>query len=266
MTEEDLRLRLREAERTLAEQSMELNRIRAAAGGDAEGLIAATAAAGADASNEAHQDLLKLIVRTAATVLDSEAASLFVVDVEREVLVFQVAVGGAGDMLQSQTIALGTGVVGFVAATGTPLVVNSAREDPRFAAGFAQSTGYVPENLLAVPMVDDGEVAGVLEVLNKRRGQEKYSQRDIEVLSMFAQQAAVAFRRSAAGTEMLDALRASLEGEQGAGSGRAAAEFAVKMSSLIVSIGRRGPLERRLLVGLVEALAGYLDEKDKPEL
>ena len=114
-------------------------------------LLAATAAAGRDAAPEAHQQLLGLIVRTAALALDAEAASLFVIDEKAENFVFQVAIGGAGDMLVGQRIPLGTGIVGLVAATGTAMTVNSARDDPRFATSFGKGTGHVPENLLANP-------------------------------------------------------------------------------------------------------------------
>jgi signal transduction protein with GAF and PtsI domain len=238
-------------------------------------LIAATAAGGSDAGAEAHEELLDLIVKTAAAVLDTEAASLFVIDAEAEELIFQVALGGAGDMLRGQRIPLGTGIVGFVAATGSPLTVNSVKDDPRFAASFAAGTGYVPENILAVPLIDDDDVVGVLEVLNKHHGRQGFVPKDIEVLSMFANQAAVALRRSLAGKDMLSALKASVEREAGSASDEGAgashqllrselAPFALRISDLIHDVGSRGEPERRLVLALLEALRQYVIDDHAP--
>lgn len=269
MSAEDLQAEVERAERALADQTVQLAELRARASPDAAGgsLLAVTAAAGGDAGNGAHQELLDLIVRTATTVLDAEAASLFIVDSDAEELVFQVATGPGGAMLQGQRIPLGTGIVGYVAATGSPLTVNSVRDDPRFAASFAQSVGYMPENILATPLVDRGDVIGVLEVLNKKRGVEGFGQRDIEVLGMFANQAAVAWRRSIASGSMLSALESSLRadaGENSPGSGSDLNRFALRISDLVREIGGRGEGERRLLLSIVEAVHAYLEERDRP--
>lgn len=260
---EDVRTELERVRRTLADQSVELRELRARERERSGlGLLAVTAAAGADAGSDSHQELLDLIVRTATVALDADAASLFVVDPLTEELIFQVAIGGAGDMLRGQRIPLGTGVVGFVAATGSPLTVNSTRDDARFAASFAKSVGYVPENLLATPLIDDGDVVGVLEVLNKRHGQEGFTPRDIEVLSMFANQSAVALRRSKAGADMMQALTDAAEGEADESSEVA---FALRLSRLVQDIIRRGQRERRLLLSIVELIEGYLVAADRPE-
>lgn len=263
MTEEELRAELERTRKALADQALELQELRAEPRRDeaAAGLLAATAAGGADAGSQAHQELLDLIVRTAASALEAEAASLFLLDDEAQELVFQVAIGGSDDMLRGQRIPLGTGIVGFVAATGSHLTSNSVREDPRFAASFAESTGYVPENILAVPLIDDGDVVGVLEALNKRRGKEGFGTRDIEVLSLFANQAAVALRRSIAGRDMVDALKAVVEHHAAEGQPhemqRNLAPFALRLTELIRDIGSRGERERKMLLAIVEAVHEY---------
>ncbi len=56
---------------------------------------------------------------------------------------------------------------GLAALSGQPLAVGDVRSDARFARDVAESTRYVPEVILAAPLLDaDGEVLGVLEVLD----------------------------------------------------------------------------------------------------
>ena len=38
-----------------------------------------------------------------------------------------------------------TGIAGWVLVTRQPLVIEDVTEDPRFAKGFAETTGYVPK-------------------------------------------------------------------------------------------------------------------------
>jgi GAF domain-containing protein len=87
------------------------------------------------------------------------------------------------------------GLVGYVYQTGQALALSDVEKDSRFGRTFAQSTGYVPRSIVAVPLVDDGGTIGVLEVLDKRASA-SFSLRDVELASVFARQAAVAIRAS----------------------------------------------------------------------
>jgi GAF domain-containing protein len=65
-------------------------------------------------------------------------------------------------------------------------VVPECRSDPRFAERIAAGTGYVPNTLLAVPLVRDGDVLGVLSILDRRDGG-PYDQADVTRAELFAE-------------------------------------------------------------------------------
>ena len=75
--------------------------------------------------------------------------------------------------------------------TRQPLVLDDLEHDPRFARDVAESTGYVPKSLMAVPLLHEEEVLGVLQVLDRPQ-QERFSLQEMELLGLFANQAAIA--------------------------------------------------------------------------
>ncbi|MDQ3870303.1 MAG: GAF domain-containing protein, partial [Chloroflexota bacterium] len=72
-----------------------------------------------------------------------------------------------------------------------PLALSDVGSDPRFDRATAERTGYVPRSIAAVPLVDGQGAVGVLQVLDKR-GSPTFSLRDMELLAVFAGQAAAA--------------------------------------------------------------------------
>jgi len=72
-----------------------------------------------------------------------------------------------------------------------PLVIENVGDDPRFARDAAESTGYVPSGLMAVPLLHEERALGVLEVLDRPQ-ETRFSLAEIELLGLFANQAAIA--------------------------------------------------------------------------
>ncbi|MFT7797415.1 cGMP-specific 3',5'-cyclic phosphodiesterase [Arapaima gigas] len=63
------------------------------------------------------------------------------------------------------------GIVGYVAATGQPLNIKNAYEDPRFNAEVDQITGYKTQSILCMPIKNHREeVVGVAQAINKKCG------------------------------------------------------------------------------------------------
>jgi GAF domain-containing protein len=63
--------------------------------------------------------------------------------------------------------------------------------DPRFARDFAESTGYVPKGLMAVPLLSEERALGVLEVLDRPQ-RSRFTLEEMDLLGQFAGQAAIA--------------------------------------------------------------------------
>ena len=94
-------------------------------------------------------------------------------------------------------VPLGSGIAGTVAATGQMINLPDPYADPRFNAEIDRQTGFKTRNLLTLPMIArSGEVIGVFQVVNKRRG--AFEAEDEEVLSALAATAAVVIERARA--------------------------------------------------------------------
>ena len=78
------------------------------------------------------------------------------------------------------------GIAGYVARTCQALIIEQVAGDPRFARDIAERVGYVPDSILATPIVDErGDVMGVLSVLDRGR----HTGDTLAIASAFADQA-----------------------------------------------------------------------------
>jgi GAF domain-containing protein len=87
------------------------------------------------------------------------------------------------------------GIVGYVFSTGQPLALSDVMSDPRFDRATAERTGYVPRSIATVPLIDRDQTVGVLQVLDKRTTP-TFTLKDMELMAVFATQAAAAIRAS----------------------------------------------------------------------
>jgi GAF domain-containing protein len=157
----------------------------------AEQDLRAAVAAGALAAREGHRPLLQAIVEVARAIFGARAASIMLLDEGAGELVFEAVTGEGEDTLVGRRIPSETGIAGWVAQSGQPLVVEDVTRDPRFAADEARRTGYVPKGLMAVPLLRHERVLGVLNVLD-RPERRRFSVAEMDLLGLFANQAAVA--------------------------------------------------------------------------
>ena len=146
-------------------------------------------AAAALGSEERFRALLRSVVEVARAIFAAKASSILLLDMESNELVFEAVVGEGEDGLLGRRFPAGTGVAGWVLATRTPLVIEDVARDPRFAKDVAEGTGYVPQGLMAVPLLHDEDALGVLEVLDR---QSRFTLEEMELLGLFASQAAIA--------------------------------------------------------------------------
>jgi len=154
-----------------------------------EDRLHAAVAAAALGSEERFRTLLQSIVEVARAIFAAKASSVLLLDEGSNELVFEAVVGEGEEDLVGRRFPAGTGVAGWVLATGTPLVIENVAQDPRFAADVAEGTGYVPQGLMAVPLLHEERALGVLEVLDR---QSQFTLEEMELLGLFAAQAAIA--------------------------------------------------------------------------
>jgi GAF domain-containing protein len=153
--------------------------------------LRAAVAAGALGSEESYRELLQSIVEVARAIFGARASSVFLHDEESDELVFEAVAGEGADELVGQRFPSSTGIAGWVLVTRQPLVVDELDKDPRFAREAAESTGFVPKGLMAVPLLHEDQALGVLEVLD-RPAEARFSIEEVDLLGLFGIQAAAA--------------------------------------------------------------------------
>jgi signal transduction histidine kinase len=138
--------------------------------------------------------LLEFIIRTAAEVIDAEAASILLVDEHTNELRFAAATGADQNVLARIHVPLDASIAGAVFRERRPQIVPNVSQDPRHYGDVARQVQIEVRSLLGVPMQIKGRMTGVLETLNKRRG--GFSEADVDTLSIVAAQAAVAIHNA----------------------------------------------------------------------
>lgn len=138
--------------------------------------------------------LLEVITSSAVEILNAEAGSLLLtVEDGTEELEFKVATGNTGQQLIGKRLARGHGLVGRVAQSGEPIISNDTTADQNWEGEISQD--FRTQSVLAVPLVVQDRVIGVLEMINKLDGS-IYVEEDVRLLTTFAGQAAIAFENA----------------------------------------------------------------------
>lgn len=139
------------------------------------------------------RELLQSVVDTARAIFGAQASSIFLLETGADELVFQAVSGQGQESLVGRRFPAGRGVAGWVASSGEPMVVDDLSSNGNFARDLAESTGYVPDSLMAAPLLHSSGVLGVLEVLDPTP-QARSDLGELELLALFARQAATALR------------------------------------------------------------------------
>jgi GAF domain-containing protein len=138
-------------------------------------------------------ELLQSVVDVARAIFGAQASSVFLLDEEAHELVFQSVSGRGQGSLVGRRFPASAGIAGWVVASGEAMVVNDLSQSPAFDRDLAEETRYVPDSLMAAPLVHGERILGVLEVLDPAP-QSRSSLDEIDLLALFARQAAAALR------------------------------------------------------------------------
>ena len=141
--------------------------------------------------------LLDTIVKTASETVGAEAGAILLFDEDGQ-LRFRTAQGGASREIKPMVVKPGEGVAGWTAQTGRPAVVNDTRADSRFVTRFDEETGFVTRSALSVPLLFEGRVIGVLELINKQANgaPAAFDENDLSILFNLADQAAISIEHA----------------------------------------------------------------------
>ena len=181
----------------------------------------AAVAAGVLGAEEGFRALLRSVVEVARSIFGAKASSIFLLDEETDELVFEAVAGEGEQTLVGRRFPSSTGIAGWVLVTRQPLVIEDVVQDPRFGREAAESTGFVPKGLMAVPLLHEERALGVLEVLDRPK-EARFTLAEMDLLGQFANQAAIAL-------DLLQRARRAQEALAGSGDAAVVARVAAAL-------------------------------------
>jgi len=123
------------------------------------------------------QKVLNYTLDMIREVMNVEAGSLLFLD-GRELEV-AVAFNSSLASLKKFRLKLGQGIAGSVAARGEAVIANDIEKTMQFFPMVDEESGFHTRSALCVPMISQGHVIGVIEVLNKLNGDFDANDRDL---------------------------------------------------------------------------------------
>lgn len=142
------------------------------------------------------EDILKLIVMVTAQFTGVEICSLWLVEEDEKGKRARLKATQAidPDYVKDRVLNLNEGVVGFIASTNRPLILEDVLKEPRFKEkGMAKKLGLI--SMLGVPLhVKGNKVIGVLDCFTIKP--HKFSETEVNLVTTVANQAAIAIENT----------------------------------------------------------------------
>ena len=142
------------------------------------------------------QEVLKHTMDLIRATLEVEAGCLLML--ENDELVFNVTFNSDDkvntEKLRKIRLKLGQGIAGYCAARGEPMIVYDVRESKQFSAEYDRLTGFTTRSVLCVPLISQGRVIGVIEIINKLG--DEFNNNDLQLLHSIATSMSIAMENA----------------------------------------------------------------------
>ena len=112
--------------------------------------------------------VLQELMDVALVAIPCEAGSMLLTQGEKGELSFVAARGPVAHRLLGMTLKRGQGFAGASAVDRTTITVSDVARDPRHAREISEALGFTTTSLLASPIIHQGDVLGVIELVNKK--------------------------------------------------------------------------------------------------
>ncbi len=138
-------------------------------------------------------EVLRLIIDLATSVLDAKYASLMLIEEETNELTIRVSNGLTPEIMKKVRIKVGSGIAGTVAYEGKPYLSKDIENDPRFKK--SSNPKFETKSFICVPVKLGDKVIGVLNI-NDKKNHEIFNDDDLHLLTILANQAAITIENS----------------------------------------------------------------------
>ncbi len=138
----------------------------------------------------------ELAMKATCKVLRCEGATLYLIDEEKHELCFETIVGAisAEQMKEIRLPLNDQSVAGIVALSREGVIINDIEKEQRHNKRFDRQNKFLTRNMLCVPLESKGKVMGVLQAINKTRG--NWDTKEKRLLDTLAHQVAIAVENS----------------------------------------------------------------------
>jgi len=148
--------------------------------------------------------ILNLIIEEAVQIVEAERGSLMLFDPKKAELYIKSAVGLSREVVSAVRMKPGEWIAGWVFKEGKPLLIEEGAKDPRFKE-FKEMKEEL-RSIISVPLKIKGKIIGVINADNKRKDN-IFDLDDLQLLSTFANQAAIALENLRLHQEIKDQLK-----------------------------------------------------------
>lgn len=131
-------------------------------------------------------DILQFITEASAAFMEAEGGSLLLVDAQSGEFVFRHVSGDKSEGMREMRMPLDRGIAGWVYRHRKRAVSWNVQDDERFHAAVDAKSGFHTRSLVAVPLMMEKRILGVLEVVNLPPRPDE----DLDLLESFANQCA----------------------------------------------------------------------------
>ena len=156
-----------------------------------EALSALVEASAAINAAQGLDETLTVIARTAATVLQAEAASVIMLDPVRNKQVFRAAIGEHAEKLVGLEYDAGEGLSGQCITAREPQIHNDVSQEKGHYKKIDSMIAFQTRSLIAAPLIHKESILGVVEVINPTH-RPHFDETDRELALIFANLAAIA--------------------------------------------------------------------------
>jgi len=141
--------------------------------------------------------VLRTLIDKTMQLLDCDKCNILLVDFDSNQLKYEITSNeDEMEKLRRFNLEMGEGVAGTVWKVGKPFLSDDPNKDLRLMPNLEIFSGYNLKSIMAIPLVVNGKVIGVMEALNKRN-ESAFDYFDMEVLQHLAIQAGIAIENAA---------------------------------------------------------------------
>lgn len=192
--------------------------------------------------------LLETIIHTAAELVETQTASILLVDERSGELFFAASSGMTREESRQIKVPIEGSIAGTIYKTGEPVITGDVSSDTRHYTGVDQSISFQTQSILGVPLQVRARRIGVLEAINKIDGK-PFEDGDVDILSTMASHAAIAIENARLVANLREANRRLSELD--------------RLKSNFISIASH---ELRTPLMIVQGFASFLREQASDEM